>query len=142
MKAPTLNLCLLGLAATLLLPGCESQPQRQPRTTRTFVLSASRPTPDVEMGLVSAVRVVLPGPEAGSGLSWEIASNNATVLEQMGPIRVGPLPEAADGKPVSSVSFYALKPGRSVLRFYLLDPKLSEAVPAATCELTVRVVDE
>ncbi len=142
MKAPTTHLCILGLASAFLLAGCESAPARNPRTTRTVVLSPARPSPEVEMGLVSAIRVVLPGPEPGSALSWEIAANNARVLEQLGPIVVAPLPEAGDGKPVSTVSFYVLKPGRSLLRFYLLDPKLGETVPAATCALTVRVVDE
>lgn len=142
MKSPTTRLCLVGLASALLLAGCESAPARNPRTTRTVVLSPARPSPDIETGLVSAIRVVLPGPEPGSGLSWEIASNNNKVLDQMGPITVGPLPEAGDGKPMSTVSFYVLRPGRSLLRFYLLDPKLGEAVPAATCEVTVRAVDE
>jgi len=123
------------------LPGCDTAPVREPKTTRTIYLHVDRPSPDVEMGLVSAVRVVLPGPEPGSGHLWEIASNDTRVLEQMGPMKVEAAAEEAGSRPATTVSFYALKPGRSLLRFYLLDPKLAEAVPAATCELTVRVID-
>jgi hypothetical protein len=130
---PTL-LLMAALGSLALLAGCDPAPERQPKTTRTLFLRTDQPAPDVELGLVSAIRIVLPGPQPGSGLAWEIASNNTTVLEQMGPMR-------SEAAPATSVSFYALRPGKSVIRFYLLDPKLAEAVPAATCKVTVRVVE-
>ncbi len=135
--SPRLLLCA-GLAAALLAAGCDSAPSRSPKTNRTFVLSADQPTPDVEMGLVSAIRVVLPGPAAGSGLSWEIVANNNKVLEQMGGLKASAT--AAPG-PATEVSFYSLKPGKSDLLFVLINPAAMEAVPVATCKLTVRVVD-
>ena len=89
------------------------------------------------MEIVSAIRVVLPpGPQGSAGDAWVIASNNARVLEQMGPLRPdGVIPG------FTTVSFYALKPGKSALKFALVRPGEAEAVPAASCEVTVRVSD-
>jgi hypothetical protein len=100
-------------------------------------LSPDHPTPPVEIGLVSAVHVVLPGPDPGSGLVWEIASNNTAVLEQMAPLAAAPGPAG----PTTSASFYSLRPGKSILRFFLVRPSEAEAIPAAKCEVTVRVVE-
>jgi len=142
MKSNLSPLLFTALGALVLLAGCEtSTSERHPRTTRTMVLSVDRPSPDVEMELVSAVRVVLPGPEAGTGLVWEIASNNNKVLDQMGPMKAVPASGETGSKPGTEVTFYALKPGKSILRFFLLDPSLKEAVPTAKCQLTVRVID-
>ena len=141
MKLTSLCLCLAALSLGSAFSGCESAPQRQPRSTQTFVLSPDHPAPDAEIGLVSAIRLVLPAPAEGSSQVWEIVSNNNKVLDQMGPMKAVPAGEAADGKPAIAVSFYALRPGKSILRFDLLDPKLAEAVPAATCVITVRVVE-
>lgn len=128
---------LLALGFAALVCGCETDnPVRVPRTTQTYVLSTGHPQPDVEMELVSAVHVVLPGPDAGSGLVWEIASNNVKVLEQMGPLKVE---TAADGAVTTSVSFYSLRPGWSTLRFFLVHPDQAETVPVATCSIAVRV---
>ncbi len=141
MKLNSLCLCLAALSLGAAFSGCESAPQRQPRTTRTVVLAPDHPAPDTEIGLVSAIRLVLPAPAEGSSKIWEIVSNNNKVLDQMGPMKAVPAGETADGKPAIAFSFYALRPGKSVLRFDLLDPRLSEAVPAATCAVTVRVVE-
>jgi hypothetical protein len=126
----------LALLALAFAAGCESAPVRHPKQTQEFVLTPGQPAPDAELGIECAVRVVLPGPEPGSGLAWEIASNNAKVLEQMG----GPAP-AKGGGASTSVSFYSLKPGRSALKFVLVRPGQAEAEPAAICELTVHVRD-
>jgi predicted secreted protein len=133
------------LAAALVLmafsSGCDSAQERHPRTTQTVTLSADSASPDVAAGVVSAIEVVLPaGPRGSAGYAWEIASNNAAVLEQMGPLKPGP---SADGSvsPATTVSFYVLKPGKSVLRFALVRPGEAEATPAATCSVTVRVSD-
>jgi predicted secreted protein len=129
------------LAALFLAPGCDTAPARNPKGTQTVVLSPDQPAPSVTIELVSAIRVVLPGPEAGSGYVWEIASNNTRVLEQMGPLRAIPASAAPGAKATTAVSFYALKPGRSVIRFFLVRPNAAEAVPAASCMLTVHVED-
>jgi hypothetical protein len=101
----------------------------------TVVLSPDQETPPVEIGLVSAVEIVLPGPDPASGLAWEITSNNTAVLEQMAPLATATGP----GGPTTTVSFYTLRPGKSILRFFLLHPSETEAIPAAKCEVTVRV---
>ena len=41
----------------------------------------------------------------------------------------------------STTGIYALKPGKSVLRFYLVRPGQQEAIPVSKCEVTVRVKD-
>jgi hypothetical protein len=129
------------LALVLALSGCVSAPDRHPKETQKVVLSTDRAAPDIEIEVVSAVEIVLPsGPAGSAGDAWEIASNNVKVLEQMGPMK----PEApgdAFAAPTTRVSFYALKPGKSVLRFVLVKPGVAEETPAAQCSVTVRVSD-
>jgi hypothetical protein len=119
----------------LACAGCDSTPARQPRHTLTVELPTDREAPPVEIGLVSAVKVVLPGPDPASGLAWVIASNDTMVLEQMAPLTTA----AGPAGPTTSASFYSLRPGKSVLRFFLVLPAETEAIPAARCEVTVRV---
>jgi hypothetical protein len=118
-------------AALALAAGCESTPERQPRETQRVLLAADKVSPDVAMEVITAVEVVLPpGPAGSEGYVWEITDNNVKVLEQMGPLRQGP---------PATMTFYALRPGRSVLHFVLVRPGEAEATPAAKCEVTVRV---
>jgi hypothetical protein len=126
-----------GLLLLALAAGCSSAPDRHPVQTQVVVLSTAHPAPPLSIGLVSAVRIVLPGPEAASGYIWEIASNNTRVLEQMGPLK--PAGAAPGQPPTTTVSFYTLRPGRSALRFFLVVPGERDTVPLASCELTVRV---
>jgi hypothetical protein len=135
-KSHRAALCALAVLGLALAAGCESAPVRHPKHTQEFVLTPGSPAPDAELGIESAVRVVLPGPEPGSGLVWEIASNNDKVLELMR----APAP-APGGGAATAVSFYSLKPGRSVLRFVLVRPDQRETVPAGICELVVHVRD-
>jgi hypothetical protein len=133
------TIALLSRAAAILAlalaAGCDSTPARQARHTQTVELSPGAETPPVEIGLVSAVKVVLPGPDPGSGLVWEITSNNTSVLEQTAPLAT----VAGPAGTTTSASFYSLRPGKSILRFFLLRPSETEAIPAAKCEVTVRV---
>jgi|HubBroStandDraft_1064217.scaffolds.fasta_scaffold136223_2 hypothetical protein len=141
-KSTLLSARAAAFALMVLSYGCDSAPVHQPRTTQTVVLSADHAAPDVEAGVVSAVAIVLPpGPPGSAGYAWEIASNNDKVLEQMGPLKPAPGADAAVSQG-ATVSFYVLKPGKSVLRFVLVRPGEAEAVPAATCAVTVRVTDE
>ncbi len=121
--------------------GCETAPQRHPRGTQTVALSSDRVNPEVAAEVITAVELVLPqGPQGSTGCAWEITANNVRVLEQMGPMRPAS-GGAALRAPATSISFYALKPGRSVLRFALVRPNEAEATPLAKCEVTVRVSD-
>jgi hypothetical protein len=141
MTKTRLALILCSAALLGLAPGCASNPNRIPRTTQTVTLSPDRAAQNATIPLVSAIRVVLPGPEAWTGLAWVIGSNNTRVLEQMGPLKMVPAAAAPGSGPATAVSFYALNPGRSVLRFFLVRPNEAEAIPAAACTLTV-VVEE
>jgi hypothetical protein len=126
---------VIAVAAIAAVSGCDSTPARQPKHTVTVELSPDHPTPAVELGLVSAVHVVLPGPVGGSGLAWEITSNNTAVLEQMTPLAT----DTSGPSVTTSSSFYSLRPGKSILRFDLVRPSDQDAIPAAKCEVTVRV---
>jgi hypothetical protein len=128
-------------AASVILSGCDSAAARHPKRTQKVVLSAEHPNPDVAMEVIDAVEVVLPpGPAGTVGYAWEITSNNARVLEQMGALKPGPLGDAP-GAPATTLSFFALKPGRSVLQFALVRPGEAEETPASKCAVTVRVSD-
>jgi hypothetical protein len=139
VKAPRPTLALAaGFLALVLVAACESTPARRPNSTQTIVLTPKDASPVVEMEIASAIHVVLPGPDAGSGYAWEIASNNSKILEQMGPLKAAAAP---GGGTTTGVSFYSLRPGRSVLRFFLVRPEEQVAVPAGSYEVTVRVTD-
>jgi hypothetical protein len=126
---------LAAVAAVAAVAGCDSTPARQPKHTVTVELSPDHAAPAVELGLVSAVHIVLPGPQPGSGLIWEITSNNTAVLEQMTPL----VTDTSGAVVTTSTSFYSLRPGKSILKFFLLRPSDLDAIPAAKCEVTVRV---
>jgi hypothetical protein len=136
-RFPTL---LLACAAVALFQGCEDAPVRVARTTDTLVLSPDKPTPDTEIEVATNLHVVLPGPEMGSGLVWEIVSNNIRVLDQTTALKPD-VTAAVDSKPTSSITFYAIKPGKSVLRFVLVPPGEKEATPAAKCAAVIRATD-
>jgi hypothetical protein len=129
------------LALMIVAFGCDSAPEHHPRSTQTVALSTDQPNPDVAAGIVSAVEVDLPaGPKGSAGFAWEIASNNATVLDQMGPMKQGVVTDP-QASPPAAVTFYVLKTGKSVLRFVLVRPGDADAEPAAKCEVVVRVTD-
>jgi hypothetical protein len=127
-------LLVAAVLALAFASGCDTPEGRHPKTTQVVALLPNQVTPDVILGLVSAIQVVLPGPTEGSGLVWEIASNDNRILEQMTPVKVTP-----GTPPTTTVSFYALKPGKSVMRFFLVHPSEQVAVPVTRCEVTVRV---
>jgi hypothetical protein len=130
--------CAAGFAVLVLTSGCDTTPARHPRTTQRIVLKADQVAPDVSLEVISAVQIVLPpGP---AGYVWEISSNDNRILEQMDSLKAGD-PLVAVGPPTTVVSFYALKPGRSVLRFVMVRPGEAVAVPVAKCQVTVRVAD-
>ena len=133
---PTLPLFLRTAAflALAFAAGCDTTEAHHPKSTQVVTFEKDQTAPDVTLGLVSAVQVVLPGPDAGSGLIWEIVSNNNTILEQMGPLKT-----TMGATTTTSASFYGLKPGKSVLRFFLVRVGDQDAVPLAKCQVTVRV---
>jgi hypothetical protein len=129
------------LAACILLSGsCAGNPDHShPKHVETVRMKMNQILPDVEIEVVTGVHVILPGPEEGSGLVWEIVANNSRVLEQTTGLKF--VPGAAGGPPTTEVDFYALKPGRSRLRFFLVSPNQAETAPVGACETTVSVSD-
>jgi hypothetical protein len=140
LKAPNFPILrAAGVAILVLVAGCESA-VRQPRSTQTVVLDPAQPMPVVDTDVVTNVKVELPGPDPGSGLVWEIVSNNVRILDQTTGLK--PVADAAPGaKPLISVTFYAKKPGKSLLRFVLVQPNQAESVPISKCSVLVRVND-
>ena len=136
MKTARILACACALAALAFLAGCESAPAHHPKVTRDCVLTPGAPVADVDVGIETAIRVVLPGPQEGSPLAWEIAENNVHVLEQMNR------PTKEPGASSTTVTFYTLKTGRSVLRFVLVDPAQREAVPAAIAGVIIHVRED
>jgi hypothetical protein len=121
----------LGLLAALLF-GCDTAPSYRPRSLQTVTLARDRPAA-LELEVVTGVRVVLPDPDPG--YVWEIIANNIKVLPQTSALRPDP------GGGTESVTFYAARPGRSVLRFAMVHPHDLDAEPAAKAALTVHVTD-
>jgi hypothetical protein len=138
LKAPIPPLLrAAGLALLVLVAGCETA-VRTPRSTQTVVLDPDQPMPVVEADVVTNVKFELPGPDPASGLVWEIVSNNVRVLDQTSALKpvVDPAPGA---KPRTAVMFYAQKPGKSLVRFVLVQPNQAEAVPVSKCSVLVKV---
>jgi hypothetical protein len=134
-------LCCGALAALLLSSGCDSEPVRVPKTTQTVTMMPDRQNPAIDIEVVTNLRIVLPGPDIGSDLVWEIVSNNTKVLDQTSSLKpVTPVP--VGDKPTTTVTFYSQKPGKSVLRFVLVHPDQAESVPVSKCALAVRVNDD
>jgi hypothetical protein len=104
-------------------------------------MTPDHPNPPIDIEVVTDLKIVLPGPETGSGLVWEIVSNNTRVLDQTTPLKAAS-PVAPGEKPTTTVTFYSQKPGKSVLRFVLVHPNEAEATPVAKCALSVRVNDD
>lgn len=136
MKPKTL--CLAAVA--FLSASCISNPDHShPKHVETVLMKMNTVLPDVEIEVVTGVHVVLPGPADGSGLVWEIVGGNSKVLEQTSALKVVP---GANGKPpTTEVTYYALKPGRSHIRYALVSPNQAETTPAASCETTISVSD-
>jgi hypothetical protein len=134
-------LCAAGLAVVALSAGCDTAPARVPRETRVVVLSPDRPAEPLDLEVVNQIRIVLPGPDPGSNLEWEIVANNRRVLDQTSALKLAATSSPSE-KPTTTSTFYALKPGKSVLRFVLVHPNEAEAIPVAKCVLVVRVNDD
>jgi len=134
-------LCAFCLAALLLSAGCDTTPVRVARSTQTITMTPDHPNPPIDIEVVTNLKIVLPGPDSGSGLVWEIVSNNTKVLDQTTPLKAV-VPVAAGDKPTTSVTFYSLRPGKSVLRFVLVHLNEAEAIPVAKCALSVLVNDD
>jgi hypothetical protein len=134
-------LCVAGILALAVSSGCDSTPVRVARATLVVPLSPDHASTPVDIEVVTNISVEIPAPPAGSDLIWEIVSNNTRVLDQTTPLKPK-APAVAGESPAWSVTFYSLRPGKSVLRFVLVHPNEAEATPVAKCALSVRVNDD
>jgi predicted secreted protein len=135
-------LALLGVIVTsLVLTGCESRVAYEPKSTSTLVLTPAERGPTTSIDLVTAVKLVLPGPDPASGYAWVLVGNNVIVLGQMDQLTYKPDPSSPAGG-TTSIRFYAAKPGRSIVRFVLVRPDDKEAVPVERYSVLVIVKDE
>ena len=120
--------------AALLPAACFSDgDHRHPKSTASIVM-AGHTQHNVLMSRATGVSFLLPAVPPGSGLSWVLLGNNVKVLEQTS----GVVPRS-DGSPGFQCSFYSLKPGRSLVRFGLIDPAADVAVPEGRFEASVTV---
>ena len=119
----------LVLIAVLLGSGCSTTPSYSPKSTTTLTLSPQNRAPTTSISVVTAIQIEVPSPPPTSRNTWVLVGNNVTVLEHHA--REG----TANG--VDAVSFYAMKPGKSIVRLALIDPNDKEAVPIERYDVTV-----
>jgi hypothetical protein len=92
----------------------------------------------ISLELGAALRLILPAPAAGTDDVWEIVSNNTRVLEQTTGLHAAPANGPASAR-TTTVAFYALLPGKSIVRFALVRQGEGDAVPAGHFEVVVVV---
>jgi hypothetical protein len=122
---------LLGCALALM-GGCqEVHESRHPRARHRAVFAPGKTALVVGMELADELEVVMPDPAPITGYVWEVVANNTRVLEQE---------RQPSGRAAGAMfSFFALKPGRSLIRFVLIRPEETEAITLAHCEVLVNV---
>jgi predicted secreted protein len=122
--------------AVMLLGGCRNLSEtHHPRSHERKVFVAGQNSLVVTVEFGTQLDLVLPGPGPIRGYVWEVVSNNARVLEQQRP------PAGIGNTDSTTVSFYALKPGRSLVRFVLMRPDENEAITLARREAVVTVIN-
>jgi hypothetical protein len=127
--------CVLAFAA-----GCQvGHGVQHPQAIHPVVFKPGVTSLNVTLPLAEQIDVVLLGPTVGSDFAWEVVSNNDRVLEQEGPLRFVPPAAGAGPAGTTKVSFFALKPGRSIIRWVLVRTNEAVAVPSARCEVFVTV---
>ena len=125
----------LVLIAVLLGSGCSTTPSYSPKSTTTLTLSPQNRAPTTSISVVTAIQIEVPSPPPTSRNTWVLVGNNVTVLGQMTGLEHHAREGTANG--VDAVSFYAMKPGKSIVRLALIDPNDKEAVPIERYDVTV-----
>ncbi len=123
------------LVAVLLGSGCSTTPSYAPKSTTTLVLTPENRAPTTSISVVTAIEIQLPSPPAASHNTWVLVGNNVVVLGQMTGIEHRAKPGTSNG--IDVISFYAMKPGKSVVRLVLIDPNDKEAVPIERYDVLV-----
>jgi hypothetical protein len=120
--------------ALALAAGCQGvREARNPQAVDRAVFVPGKTALEVKLPLAHQLDVVLPDPAPITGYAWEVVANNTRVLEQERSASQGP------GGSGRVFSFFALKPGRSLIRFVLVRPEETEAITLAHCEVLVTI---
>ena len=125
----------LAAGAGLFFAGCQTtRPLPPPRSIVTVVLDPKNRSVLTTVPPGNGLTVLLPEPSAGAGYAWEIVANNVRVLVQTSAIKplVKPTPERA-----FTVTFQAVHPGRSIVRFVAVKPGESVSEPDDLFEIAV-----
>jgi hypothetical protein len=89
------------------------------------------------MRIGQGLKVVLPKPQGGPGLEWQIVSNSVDVLQQLTPLY--PTKGAPEPGPTGEItaSFVVIDEGKSLLRFAALRPSAVLSEPTDYYEISV-----
>ncbi len=136
-----MNLKLLlpcaAVAAVLSFTGCETtSADNKPVSTVTLALEpgAKKATATMRFGEELKIELTAPG---NADLVWELVSNDTQVLKQTSAFKFTPAASGVGG--VSTISFFALRGGRTTLRFAYLRPGARETEPVDTYDIVVTI---
>ncbi|MCX6953659.1 MAG: hypothetical protein NTV51_16025 [Verrucomicrobia bacterium] len=138
----------LPLLLAFVVFGTSAPARDTPPVVVTHVAAAKKS--ETSLRFSEAIRIFLPAlPESGPGCEWQIMSNDARILRVSAvPKPATPADEAAaaekSGAPVTPggwvTTFFALRPGRSVVRLaYVRPTEPGETTAIATREINVVV---
>ena len=125
-----------------LLAACQNNSESDhlhPKYFHEVALVPQHAVTSVAIERGAGLRLVLPGPPAGTDYVWEIVSNNIRVLEETVGLRSAPASNVPGSVRTTSVTFYSLKPGKSIVRFVLVRASVRDAVPVQHYQITVIV---
>jgi len=136
------RLFFLAIAGGILLAaGCANSADKLPPPKSTSVLILNPDDRQVlrTMILHTALKIVLPAPEAGPPYVWEIVSNMNTILRPMTMVKAVPHPTP---KQAYEVTFQAVHTGRSTIRFAAVKPGPGESTPDDLYQIAIGVREE
>ena len=128
----------IGAACLLIAAGCAtSANSRLPPATKTITLAlAPDERAQIEtLNVGSALKVVLPPPER-PGDTWVIITASRRYLEQIAPLA------QVRGSAGATVTFQAIRPGRTMLGFAAVKAGAAETDTTDTYEITVGIKGE
>lgn len=115
--------CLALLCSVLVLSGCASRaPRLKPEGKVVETLDPAKKSANVEAKVLNEIVLTLPTPKA-PGYRWDISFQDARFLKQMTEV----LP-AGEDRTGPTITFAAIFPGRTRLRFVLVPDTHARAV--------------
>lgn len=122
---------LLVVALCLLAFGCASAPKLTPKARVEVPVATGESRTRIVAKPLDELVVALP-PLENAEHHWTIGLNDERILRILQPIRTN-----AAGH--TSVSFFAVKPGRRLIRFFALPPATRESSPSQIYEVAVEI---